>query len=78
MSLLARFSIRTILNAVFLILASALCVVLALQIASAWHEVGSAQRIEALATADRDVFQAMTTMPPTTTRISEDTPRPLA
>jgi methyl-accepting chemotaxis protein len=62
MSLLARFSIRTILNAVFLTLASALCVVLALQIAGAWHEVGSAQRIEALAAADRDVFQAMTTM----------------
>ncbi len=62
MSVLARFSIRTILNAVFLTLASALCVVLVLQIAGAWHEVRSAQRIEALATADRDVFQAMTTM----------------
>ncbi len=59
MSVISRLSIRTVLNAVFLTLAGALCVVLLLQISGAWHAVASAQRIEALAAADREVFQTM-------------------
>jgi len=59
MAFIARFSIRTVLNTVFLTLASALCVVLAVQITDAWHDVGESKRIEALAAADREVFQTM-------------------
>ncbi|HUN45628.1 MAG TPA: hypothetical protein VMU85_03865, partial [Stellaceae bacterium] len=59
MPFISRLSIRTVLNSVFLTLAGALCVVLALQIADAWREVGESNRIEALAAADREVFQTM-------------------
>jgi methyl-accepting chemotaxis protein len=62
MNLVARLSVRTILNVVFLTLAVALCAVLATQIYGAARDVAGAKRIAALAVADRDVFQAMTAM----------------
>jgi methyl-accepting chemotaxis protein len=60
MSFVARLSVRTILNIVFLTLAVALCADLAIQIFGAARDVSGAKRIAALALADRDVFQAMT------------------
>src|SRR5260370_39170582 len=51
---------RSILNAVTLALAAALCVSLSAPIGAAWRAVADADRLAALAAADRGVVPAMT------------------
>jgi len=60
MTFLSRLSVRAILNAVTLTLAAALCASLLVPIGAAWRAVADADRLAALAAADRGVFQAMT------------------
>ncbi|HEX7969486.1 MAG TPA: methyl-accepting chemotaxis protein [Stellaceae bacterium] len=62
MTFLSRTSLRTILNGVTLTLAGALCVTLLLPIGTALRAVTDAERVAALAEADRGVFQPMTTI----------------
>ncbi|HKW53314.1 MAG TPA: methyl-accepting chemotaxis protein [Stellaceae bacterium] len=62
MTFLSRVSVRAILNAVTLTLAAALCVSLLAPIGEAWDAVAAADRLAALAGADRGVFEAMTGM----------------
>jgi methyl-accepting chemotaxis protein len=62
MSFLSRLSVRAILNAITLTLAAALCVSLLMPIGAAWRSVTDADRLSALAVADRGVFQALTAM----------------
>ncbi|MBV8538025.1 MAG: hypothetical protein JO128_20685, partial [Alphaproteobacteria bacterium] len=56
---LSRLSIRSILTAVFLVLAAGLCVSLVLQMRLAWESTAEAKRLGVLATADRAAFEAM-------------------
>ena len=56
---LPRLSVRTILNAVFIVLAAGLCVSLVLQMRLAWEATAEAKRLGILATADRTAFEAM-------------------
>jgi methyl-accepting chemotaxis protein len=58
MSLLRNTSVRTILAAVFLILAAGLCTALAWQLYTAWEQTQSASRASTLASADKAVFAA--------------------
>ena len=60
MSFLSRVSVRAILNTVTLTLATALCISLLLPMSAAWRAVADADRLTALAAADRGVFEAMT------------------
>jgi methyl-accepting chemotaxis protein len=62
MTLLARVSVRSILNAVFVLFAVTLSAVLLFQLTAAWQAVATAARLSALSTADRSVFQGMTTL----------------
>jgi len=62
MTLLSRFSVRAMLNFITLALAAALCLSLAVPIGAAWRAVADADRLAALAAADRGVFQALTAM----------------
>jgi methyl-accepting chemotaxis protein len=62
MSFLSRLSVRAILNTVTLALATALCVSLLAPIGAAWRAVNDADRLTALAAADRTVFEALTGM----------------
>src|SRR5690242_16241016 len=59
---LSRLSVRTILNAVFVTLAAALCIVLVMRMGAGWEGLGKAGCIAAISTADRAVFEAMTTL----------------
>src|ERR1700739_4526639 len=58
--MLSRLSIRTILNSVFVTLAAALCVALAVQIVAALDHARQGKRLSELGVADRAVFEAMT------------------
>jgi methyl-accepting chemotaxis protein len=62
MSALARLSVRSILNAVFLTLAVIVCSALSWQLAAAWREFATANRVALLAAAERDGFGAMMTL----------------
>jgi methyl-accepting chemotaxis protein len=62
MPFLSRLSVRAILNAVTLTLAAALCLSLLVPIGAAWRAVTDADRLTALAVADRGVFQSLTAM----------------
>ncbi|HTP84433.1 MAG TPA: hypothetical protein VMQ11_15895, partial [Alphaproteobacteria bacterium] len=59
MAALARLSVRSILNAVFLTLAVIVGSTLTWQLAAAWREFATANRVALLATAERDGFGAM-------------------
>src|SRR4051794_21293730 len=56
------WSVRSILNAVFLALALGLCGVLLAEIGQAWQSVELGRRLTLLADANRAVFQAMQTL----------------
>ncbi len=62
MHILSRLSVRSILDAVFLTLAVALCCALALLINTAWQAVGLGGHLTALAEANRVVSQGMQDM----------------
>jgi methyl-accepting chemotaxis protein len=62
MTFLSRLSVRAILNAVTLTLATSLCLSLLVPIGAAWRAVTDADRLTALAVADRGVFQTLTAM----------------
>ena len=62
MPFLSRLSVRAILNDVTLTLAAALCLSLLVPIGAAWRAVTDADRLTALAVADRGVFQSLTAM----------------
>ncbi|HEX9466755.1 MAG TPA: methyl-accepting chemotaxis protein [Alphaproteobacteria bacterium] len=56
---LARLSVRSILNAVFVSLAAIVCSALVWQLAGAWSEFALAGRLSVLASAEHDGFSAM-------------------
>jgi methyl-accepting chemotaxis protein len=58
MALLSNTSVRTILAGVFIMLAIGLCASLGWQLYDAWHLTTTAQRVSALAAADKAVFKA--------------------
>src|ERR1700720_3480104 len=62
MTFLSRLSVRAILNAVTLTLAASLCLSLLVPIGAACRAVTDADRLTALAVADRGVFQTLTAM----------------
>jgi methyl-accepting chemotaxis protein len=62
MNFLSRLSVRAILNAITLTLAGALCLSLLVPIGAAWRAVADADRLAALAEADRGVFHSLTEM----------------
>jgi len=62
MAFLGNTSVRTILAAVFVVLALALCGALGWQLYTAWDLTRSAERASALANADKLVFAATYTV----------------